>query len=101
MIRAAIPTTSATVRNRRRRFRSLGVSLMALASGGPEAAGAAHRLVQALDLGPGGLDERRDDQLADAFAAPDDEILFAVIDQDHLHLAAVVGIDGAGRIQAG
>src|SRR5579859_3238208 len=101
MTRAARPTISATVRNRSRRFRSLGVSLMISATGRSEAAGAARRLVEALDLGPDGLDDRRDHQLADAFAPADDEVLFAVVDQDNLHLAPVVGVDGARRVEAG
>ena len=47
------------------------------------------------------LDHRGDHQLGDAVAAADDEVLGAEVDQDHLHLAAIVGVDGAGRVQAG
>src|ERR1044072_4955363 len=42
---------------------------------------------------------RRHPHLRDAIAALDGEDLLAVVDQDHADLAAVIGVDRAGRVQ--
>ena len=47
------------------------------------------------------LHHRRDHHLRDALAAANRKRFRAVIDQDDLDLAAIVGIDGAGRVQHG
>ena len=43
----------------------------------------------------------RYDNLRDAVALGDLEIIVAEIGQDDLHLAAIIAVDGAGRVQAG
>ena len=43
----------------------------------------------------------RDDDLRDLHAARDGERLFAVIDEDGFDLAAIVAVDGAGRVEHG
>ena len=54
-----------------------------------------------LDLDQFGLLMAGDHHLGDLVAARDHKHLVAVIDQDGLDLAAIVAVDGAGRIQAG
>ncbi len=66
-----------------------------------EAAGAARRLADSIDLGDGDLNDGRDDGLCDAHATLDHEGCLAEIDQQHLHLAAIIAVDGAGRVEAG
>ena len=68
-------------------------------AGGTEPAGAPGRVAERADLAPGRLNHRRDQQLGDAFAPADDEILRPVVDQDHMHFAPVVGVDGAGTFR--
>jgi hypothetical protein len=63
-----------------------------------EAAAAAGCLVQGLQLGPVGQGDRGQHQLRDAIAAPNRERLASRVHQDHLDLAAVVRVDGAGRV---
>src|SRR6185437_8979445 len=70
-------------------------------AGRAEAAFPPRGLVELRRLPPVRLADRRDHQLGDAVAAADGEILLAQVDQDHLHLPAIVGVDGAGRVQAG
>ena len=53
----------------------------------------------ALDEGDAG--DGRDDELCNAHAPRDRERLAPEIDQEHLHLAAVVGVDRAGRVEHG
>jgi peptide chain release factor 3 len=48
-----------------------------------------------------GLDHGGDHQLGDAHAAGDGEGVGAEIGEDHLDLAAIVAVDGAGRVQTG
>src|SRR5438552_13725513 len=44
---------------------------------------------------------RQDQHLRDAHAALDGETLWPEIDQRHLHFAAIVAVDGAGRVDHG
>jgi len=53
-----------------------------------------------MDADPG-LHHRGDDELGDAHATADGERLSAEIGEDDLHLAAVITVDGAGRVEAG
>ena len=62
---------------------------------------AAVGLVERVGLFKHRLKSRRDNHLGDAVAAIDDEILRAVIDQNHFQLAAVIGVDRARRVDAG
>ena len=64
-----------------------------------EAAGATLAGGQRSHLAREGLGDRRDDELRDPVAAPDRERRLPVIDQDHLDLAAIVAVDGTGRVQ--
>ncbi len=50
---------------------------------------------------PLGADDALDDHLGDPLAGFNDDGLVAEIDRDHLDLAAIVGIDGAGTIDQG
>src|SRR5680860_764603 len=70
-------------------------------TGGAEAALAATCVAQLIGIDDLDTGHRRDDGLGDAVAAPDREALIAEIDQEHFHLAAIVGIDGAGAVQHG
>jgi hypothetical protein len=65
----------------------------------PEAASAPARRRELDDLEPAGAGDRRDDQLRDAVAPPDVEVLAAEIDHQHLDLAAVVGVDRARAVR--
>src|SRR5262245_51722226 len=66
-----------------------------------KAAASARRVRQRIDLLEMNGRDAGHDQLRDAIAARDAERLGTVIDQDHLHLAAIVGVDCAGRVQYG
>src|SRR4051812_24514623 len=61
-------------------------------------AGTACRLLELADLAPHRPGMPRHDQLCNSHAARDDERLLAQIDQNHAHLATIVGIDGARSI---
>src|SRR5471030_299009 len=63
-----------------------------------EAATSAIRSAEFLDLGPDSPRVTRHDKLCNSHAARDAEGLLPEIDQDHADLAAVVGVDGSGRI---
>lgn len=69
--------------------------------GRTEAACTAHGLGHFADFGHTHLRYRRNHHLGNPHAAGDDEILLAEIDQQHLHFAAIVAVDRAGRIEAG
>ena len=58
-------------------------------------------VVQVVDFAKAGPQHRRRHQLGDALAADDLERLGAEIGEDHLHLAAIVAVDRAGRVEAG
>src|SRR4051812_29824019 len=45
------------------------------------------------------LDHGSDHHLRDALAAPNRKRRIAVIDQEHADLAAIIGVNGAGRVQ--
>ena len=64
-----------------------------------EAAGATLGVGELLHLYYLGLLVAGDDHLGDAFAVGDDEVLLREVDEDDAHLAAVVGVDGAGRVE--
>ncbi len=66
-----------------------------------EPAAAAFRFGGLPDLDHPHLRHRCDHHLGDAHAAFDEEFLFAEIDQQDLHLAAIVAVDRAGRVEAG
>src|SRR5262245_54508551 len=70
-------------------------------SRGAETAGPARAFGELRRFQPGDSRYRGHDQLRDALAAADDERLAAEIDQDDADLAAVVGIDGARRVEHG
>src|SRR5215211_3715889 len=72
-----------------------------LVPGMPESLLPSRRLVEFLHLVDFHLRHGRDQHLRDAHAALDDERLLPVIDQWHLYFAAVVRIDGAGRVDHG
>src|SRR5471030_2226128 len=63
-----------------------------------EAATSAVRSAEFLDLGPDSPRVTRHDKLCNSHAARDAEWLLPEVDQDHADLAAIVGIDGSGRI---
>src|SRR5690606_28868668 len=67
----------------------------------PEAARAALGGFQRVLLVPRHPRMLRNDELSDAFAARDDERFRAVVDEDDLALAPVVGVDGAGAVEDG
>lgn len=69
--------------------------------GRTEAACTAHGFGHVADLGDAHLRYRRDYHLGNPHSATNDEVLLAEIDQQHLHLAAIVAVDRAGRIEAG
>ena len=66
-----------------------------------EAAGPARGFVHRVPQADPGLHHRRDDQLRDAHATGDGEGVGAEIGEDHLDLAAIVAVDGTGRVEAG
>ncbi len=66
-----------------------------------EAACTAHGLGHFADLCYAHLRHRRDHHLGDPHAAGNHEILLAEIDQQHLHLTAIIAVDRAGRVEAG
>src|SRR5262245_9383297 len=66
-----------------------------------ESAGAAHRFADGLYLLPGYLLYGRDHHLRDPVAMMEGLLFHRKISEDDLDLAPVVGIDGAGRIEAG
>lgn len=68
---------------------------------GAETACATNRFSDLADLGHKHLRHRRDHHLCDPHAAGDDEILLTEIDQQHLHFAAIIAVDRAGRVEAG
>src|SRR5690349_2692985 len=70
-------------------------------AGRAEAPRAALCLRQCIDLFEMGARHRRDDELCDAIAPRDAKRLAPVIDEDDLHLAAIVGVDGAGGVEHG
>ncbi len=57
--------------------------------------------VEAVGGTPGDAGDGRDDHLGDAHATGDAERFGAEIDQDDLHLAAIIRVDGAGRVEDG
>lgn len=69
--------------------------------GRTEAACTAHGLGHFADFGHAHLRYRRNHHLGNPHAAGDDEILLTEIDQQHLHFAAIVAVDRAGRVEAG
>ena len=69
--------------------------------GRAETSGTAHGLGHFADFGHAHLRHRRNHHLGNPHAAGDDEIVLAEIDQQHLHFAAIVAVDRAGRIEAG
>ena len=62
---------------------------------------AAARLAQGRHFDESGFQHRRGHQLRDALAAADLEGFAAEIGEDHLHLAAIVAVDRAGRVETG
>src|SRR5262249_57444543 len=64
-----------------------------------ETTGAAARGREHRDELPLRARHRGDDELRDAIAAAHDEGRLAVVDEDHLHLAAVVAVDRAGGVE--
>lgn len=65
------------------------------AAGAAKAAGAAHALLELLDLDDLGGVYALDDELGDALALLDLEVGVGVVKEQHLDLAAVVGVDDA------
>src|SRR5437773_2391732 len=65
----------------------------------PETTVSALALGQLLHLAPGDAGDRADHQLRDAVAAADRDRLASEVDEQHPDLAAVVGVDRAGRVQ--
>src|SRR6202789_578579 len=72
-----------------------------LEAGGPEATRAARGGREFAYFVQLRLFAARDHELGDLRAARDAERCVAVIDQDRLHLAAIVAVDGAGRVEHG
>src|SRR5690349_22603765 len=66
-----------------------------------EAAGPTRGLVQSRLFRPLQPGHRRHHHLRNAIAALDGEDLLAVVYQDHADLAAIIGVDRAGRVQGG
>ena len=64
----------------------------------PEAARAARRLVEAVDLDEARVRDRRDHDLRDPVAAAQRDRLAARVHHDHGELAAVVRVDRPGRV---
>jgi hypothetical protein len=64
-----------------------------------EAAIAAFGVLELVDFDPIGPDHGRDDQLGDPIAPLDLEIRFTRVEQDHLDLASIVGVDRPRRIR--
>src|SRR6185369_16308068 len=81
-----------------RAYRSSSSSERAMATGRAEPARAALGLAQLLDLIEFGLGHGRRDELGDALAAPDRERLVAMVDDDDLQFAAIIAVDGPGRV---
>jgi hypothetical protein len=74
---------------------------MPSSSGMAEAALSPRAVVESIDFDQFGADDRGKNQLRDAIAAPDDQRLGAKVDHDDADFAAIVGVDGAGRINQG
>lgn len=72
-----------------------GGELLAEATGGPEAAGAAHALLQLGNLDNLGRVDALEHELGDAVALGDGEIGLGVVEEQDLDLATVVGVDDA------
>lgn len=64
-------------------------------AGAAEAAGAADALLELGDLDHVGGVDALDDELGDAVALADRKVGVAVVEQQHFHLAPVVGVDDA------
>src|SRR5207245_587341 len=67
--------------------------------GAAEAARAAHALREGGDFAPDDAGDRRDHELRDAVAVADAHWLASEVDEEDAHLAAVVGVDRAGRVE--
>src|SRR4029079_191720 len=72
-----------------------------MTAGRAEAARAAHGFAQLLDLVELGERDGGWNQLGDAVATTDGEGLAAMVDHDNLQLAAIIAVDGAGRVGNG
>lgn len=57
--------------------------------------------IEAVDHHQSRLDDGSDDQLRNARKRVHHEVVRAVVDEHDAHLASVVGVDGAGRVQHG
>ena len=64
-----------------------------------EAAAATLGVAEFLHLYDFGLLVAGDDHLGDALAVVDDEVFLREVDEDDAYFAAVVGVDGAGRVE--
>ena len=70
-----------------------------LLAGGAEAALPALRVGQGVDRDDRNLSDGANHQLGDPVAPADKERLAAMVDQDHHQLAAIIRIDGTGRVE--
>lgn len=66
-----------------------------------EAALSPRAVVEAIDFDQLGADDGGENELRNAIAAPDDQGLGAEVDHKDADFAAIVGVDGAGRINQG
>ena len=57
------------------------------------------RVAKDVDRNDLNLSDGRDHELGDAVATADKERLAAMVDQDHHQLAAIICVDGAGRVE--
>src|SRR5690242_14284134 len=69
------------------------------AAGGAVAAGAAGGFVEGVAEVPGNALVAGDDELRDALVRVDEERLLAVVHEQDAQLAAIVLVDGAGRVE--
>ena len=86
-------------RQQQKSFKALGSGSFRLQPRRTKPAGAAFAFRQFGNFIPFNACVSRDHHLRDAHAARDGETFAAEIGEDHLHLAAVIGIDGAGAVQ--
>src|SRR4051812_26773659 len=93
-----VPTRPIAANNRP--LRSLEIRVRALPRRA-ETGRSALRVIENILHMPLRCRHRRHHQLGDAIAAPDGESRVSQIDQNHLHFATIIGIDGAGGVVYG
>src|SRR5258706_858779 len=91
--------TASRASNVLRESRNMLLASLTAESGGTETAGAPRCAVQRVGFAPLDPGVRGHHELRDLHPARDGESFRTMVDQDGRHLAAIIGIDGSGRVQ--